>query len=121
MGHFQVEYNGKWAAFSTISDDFITKFSSVKKHEKWMLIEYGRLNCMPLKDFKVRKPRSVISMSEAVRAITLNRVRDDALETLTNVDIPVEEANTLIDVYNAWQCELDEDDLDNPYYASYNE
>lgn len=50
MGRYNVEYNGKWAAFSTIVDAFITEFMDKEKYEEWRKEEYGRSNYVPVEE-----------------------------------------------------------------------
>ncbi|MDR2586384.1 MAG: hypothetical protein LBC84_09270 [Prevotellaceae bacterium] len=41
MARYNVEYNGKWACYSTICDDFIKRFTTKHRFEKWRKKEYG--------------------------------------------------------------------------------
>lgn len=35
MPRYNIEYNGKWACFSSISDSFITEFMDKDVYEEW--------------------------------------------------------------------------------------
>ena len=50
MPRFNVEHNGKWACFSTISDDFITPFMSRRRYDRWRKKEYGRAEYVPIEE-----------------------------------------------------------------------
>ena len=41
MPRFNVEVDGKWACFSTVSDEFITPFMPLEEYEKWRSEQYG--------------------------------------------------------------------------------
>ncbi len=41
MPRFNVEADGKWACFSTISENFITPFMPLEEFEKWRSEQYG--------------------------------------------------------------------------------
>lgn len=81
LGRYNVKYNGKWAAFSTIVDDFITPFMEKEQYEKWRLEEYGRTNYVPVEQATIE------SISEAVSSIRLNRSHDETLKCLCKAGI----------------------------------
>lgn len=35
MPRYNVEYNGKWACFSSIVDGFVTEFMNKSEYEEW--------------------------------------------------------------------------------------
>ena len=41
MPRYNVEANGKWACFSSITDSFITNFVPLEVYEEWRTNEYG--------------------------------------------------------------------------------
>lgn len=90
MPRFNVEYNGRWACFSSITDSFITTFAEKEGYEAWRKIEYG------LHDYVVAEKRNVMSMEEAVFSIRLNRSHEQALETLLQTELPKEECEKLL-------------------------
>lgn len=47
MPRYNVEYNGKWACFSSVVDNFITPFMSREDYENWRKSEYGK-QCVPI-------------------------------------------------------------------------
>lgn len=44
MPRFNVEANGKWACFSSITEEFITPFMPREEYEKWREEQYGAEN-----------------------------------------------------------------------------
>ena len=42
MARYNVEHKGKWACFSSICDNFITRFMNRGDYEQWRKKEYGR-------------------------------------------------------------------------------
>lgn len=44
MPRFNVEADGKWACFSSITDEFITPFMPREEYEKWREEQYGAEN-----------------------------------------------------------------------------
>ena len=47
MPRFNVEVNGEWACYSSISESFLTEFMPLEQYEEWRDKEYGR-NKTPL-------------------------------------------------------------------------
>lgn len=90
MGRCNVNYNEKWAAFSTIVDDFITPFMEKDQYEKWRLEEYGRANYVPVEE------AVIITISEAVSSIRLNRSHEESLECLYKAGICENKAEKLL-------------------------
>ncbi len=76
LGRYNVEYKGKWAAFSTIVDAFITEFMDKEKYEEWRKEEYGRSNYVPVEEAAIE------TIEDATFSIRLNRNHDHALECL---------------------------------------
>lgn len=42
MGRYNVQFDNKWACFSTVVDNFITEFMSKEEYQQWRIEEYGR-------------------------------------------------------------------------------
>jgi len=89
MPRCNVEYNHKWACFSTIVDGFITSFMNKLDYETWRMEEYGRANYKPLKYC------NKMTMQEAVSTASLNHSKDDIVNNLVESGIPQEEAESL--------------------------
>ena len=87
MSNYNVEYNGKWACFSTISDGFITLFMSKEDYEMWYKMKYNTND--------VSKIKSGMSMEDAIFSISLNRTREDALKCLKECGLPEKECEDL--------------------------
>ena len=79
MARKYVKYKNMWAIYSTISDGFVSEFEPLD-------IDY--------RDWRV------LSIEEAIEGIRLNRSHDDALETILESGIPVEDAERLL-----YECE----------------
>lgn len=47
MPRFNVEVNGEWACYSSISESFLTEFMPLQEYEEWRDKEYGK-NKTPL-------------------------------------------------------------------------
>lgn len=90
LGRCNVEYNEKWAAFSTIVDDFITSFMEKDQYEKWRLEEYGRANYVPVEE------AAIITISEAVNSIRLNGSHEESLKCLCETGICESDAEKLL-------------------------
>lgn len=90
MGRYNVEYKGKWAAFSTIIDAFITEFMDKEKYEEWRKEEYGRDNYVPVEEAAIK------TMEEATFSIRLNRSHDQALECLRESGLPEDECEKFL-------------------------
>jgi len=91
MPRYNVEHNGKWAAFSSIVDDFVTPFMDKDAYERWRINEYGRAG------YKNVEECNVEAMAEVVFIISLNRAREEAIECLINAGIDEAEAGKLMD------------------------
>lgn len=75
MPRFNVEADGMWATFSSISDAFITPFQSLEDHEAWRDAEYGRSK-VPL-DAANKK-----TLKSAIFALSLNKGDDEIIRNL---------------------------------------
>lgn len=96
MPRYNVEYKGKWACYTSISDGFITEFMDKDKYEKWRKIEYGLANYEPAEKC------NMMEMSEAVFSASLNRSRDEWIETLKESGLPDSEIEKLV-----YDCETE--------------
>ena len=90
MGRCNVEYKGKWAAFSTIVDDFITKFMEKEEYEQWCLEEYGRANFVPV------KKATADEIEDIVFSIRLNRTHEQAFKCLLVAGLSENECEKLL-------------------------
>lgn len=90
MGRCNVEYNGKWAAFSTIVDAFITVFTDKNEYEEWRKLEYGMANYEPAENCAMK------TMEDAAFSIRLNRTHNEALECLCEAGLSKEEADKIL-------------------------
>ena len=69
MSRYNVEYDGKYACFSSVSEGFITPFMDKEDYSLWYKDEYD----------KIFKEQNVKSIYEAIFDISLNRTFDEAL------------------------------------------
>ena len=82
MPRYNVEFNGKWACFSSIVDDFITGFMDKSDYEEWRLMEYGRNNYIPL------EYANKMTIQDAALSLCMNKDRQYVLERAKEVGIP---------------------------------
>ena len=75
MPRYNVEADGKWACFSSITDSFVTKFVDKTEYEKWRKEEYGK-GCIPLGD------ANQMSLKKAIFSISLNRTDEEIIQEL---------------------------------------
>lgn len=68
MPRYNVCYDGKWACYSSIVDDFITEFMPIKEYELWRRFEYGN----------EKKPldQNSMNINEAVLGMCINNPND---------------------------------------------
>lgn len=81
MPRYNVEYQGKWRCFSSVSEEFITKPMAEHEYEKWRQGQYGT-DCGP-----VRKA-NIMEMQEAVEMLCLNHTPEQVMKELryTGID-----------------------------------
>lgn len=91
MPRYNIEHNGKWACFSSISDSFITEFMNKDTYEEWRKAEYG------LKNYEPAEKCNVTTIDYAVHSIRLNRNRDEAMECLLECGLSKDECEQLMD------------------------
>lgn len=63
MPRYNVELNGKWACFSTVSDEFITPFMDLETYNKWRKEAYGKDGLLPI------EKTNRMTYEEAIEAI----------------------------------------------------
>ena len=90
MPRYNVEYDGKWACFSSIVDAFVTGFMDKAGYEEWRKQEYG------LNDYEPAEKRNMKSMEEAVISIRLNMTHEEAIEHLIKCGLPQEVCEELV-------------------------
>lgn len=94
-------YNGEWAAFSTIVNDFITPFMKKDEYEKWRLEEYSRANYVPVEEAAIE------SILEATHSIRLNRNHEEALKCLCETGISeIDSEKILYDIEMEYYCPI---------------
>lgn len=90
MGRYDVKYKGKWAAFSTITDSFITMFTDKEQYEKWRKEEYGRMYYSPVKEANAK------TIEDMTFSIRLNRNHEEALKCLRDAGLSSEESEQIL-------------------------
>lgn len=90
MPRYNVNHRGKWACFSSISDNFITPFMNKSDYEKWRKQQYGIFNSRPAEQ------SNIMTMKEAVLSIRLNRTHNEALECLLESGLPRGECEKIL-------------------------
>ena len=75
MPRYNVEANGRWACFSTVVDDFVTKFMERKDYEEWRQDQYGRDN-IPIEQ------ANQMSLARALRCLSLYHTDKEILDSL---------------------------------------
>jgi hypothetical protein len=115
MPRFNVEHNGKWACFSTISDGFVTNFMDRAEYEKWRLEEYGRANYVPAEEC------NIYTIADAVNARSLNHSKKETIENIVEAGIDISEAEKLWYAHKVkpgemqMECERCDKDISNDY------
>lgn len=80
MPRYNVEINGKWACFSTITDSFVSGIMPIDVYEAWREQEYGRNN-IPL------ERANQMPFVEALERMWLNNSPEDFCENLVSCGI----------------------------------
>lgn len=101
MPRYNVEYNGKWACFSSVVDDFITGFMNKSDYEEWRIGEYGRSGCIPL------EKANQMTIQDAALSLCLNKDRQYVLERAQEVGIPDDIILPLLKQYERERQECD--------------
>lgn len=90
MPRYNVEHNGKWACFTSISDGFVTEFMYKTEYEEWRKKQYGEHN------YKAAEQCNIMTMEEAASSIRLNRTHEEAMECLRECGLPESECERII-------------------------
>jgi 2-hydroxychromene-2-carboxylate isomerase len=93
MARYNVQYNRKWACFSSIPDLFVTNFMSKLDYESWRMEEYG-------KDYSPLRYCNKMTMKEAVFAASLNHSKEEVIENFVEeAGLDKAEAEALYEKY----------------------
>lgn len=90
MGRVNVEYNGRWACFSTIVDSLITPFMNLEDYEQWRKEELGRVYYNPIME------RNTRSIEEVISIIYMVHGREKTITLLVDCGLSLEEAESLV-------------------------
>jgi hypothetical protein len=105
MPRYNVEYNGKWACFSSITDGFVTEFMDKYNYENWRKIQYG------VKDYKPAEQCNIMNMKETAFSIRLNRTHEEALDCLLECGLSELECEQILyDMETEYHCPIPKGD-----------
>jgi len=90
MPRYNVEYNGKWACFSSVVDAFVMGFTDKNSYEEWRKREYGAANHKPAEQC------NMMNIDEAVFSASLNRSRDEWASCLLESGLSQQKVEQLI-------------------------
>ena len=90
MPRYDVEHNGKWACFTSISDGFVTEFMDKPEYEEWRKKQYGEYGYRPVEKC------NTMTMAGVAFSIRLNRTREEALECLLECGLPKSECEQIM-------------------------
>lgn len=99
MPRYNVEHNGKWACFSSISDGFVTEFMNKPEYEKWRKHQYEGQGYIPLEQCNIK------TIEEAAFSIRLIRTSDEAIKCLLESGL------------SELECEQIMNDIEADYYC----
>lgn len=108
MPEYNVEHNGKWACYSSISDSFKTAFMPKAEYEQWLLTEYGRRGFVPVEGSKMN-----MSIEEAVCDASTFHTSEEVIDSLVEAGIERDEASKLFDAHKDIPDPDDKDDWRN--------
>jgi len=101
MPRYNVEYNGKWACYTSISDGWITPFMSKDEYEKWRMVEYGSA------DYAPAEKRNRMTIQEAVFSASLNRDHVELIEIMQKSGLSQTEIEKLVyDIETEYYCPI---------------
>jgi len=80
MPRYNVNCNDKWACFSSIVDDFITPFMSLKEYENWREEEYGK-RITPL------ERANKMTIFEALKSLSINKSDEKIMRSMREADL----------------------------------
>lgn len=89
MSRLVVTYKNKYACYSTIIEDFVTNFMSLRQYNKWRIKEYGTY-CSQI------KPRTIHSIEDIIPNIINVHGLDHCKKTLKQCKISRKDIDTLI-------------------------
>lgn len=102
MSRCNVEYNGKWACFSSIVDDFITEFMTKSEYEEWRGSEYGKN--LSLIEFNKK------TMKEVAFSMHLNRSQCESVKCLVESGLSeIESEQIIYDIETEYYCPIPKD------------
>lgn len=97
MPRYNVEYNGKWACFTSISDGFITEFMDKAEYETWRKMQYsGKSSFITGYGYKPLENCNKMTMQEVAFSIRLNRTHNEAMDCLLECRLPESECEQII-------------------------
>ena len=88
MGTCNIEYKGKYACFTSVSDAFMTEFMNKDDYEEWRLSRFGD-DLRPI-EYNLK------SMEKAAFWIRMNRSQAEAIECLLDCGLSEEEAEQIM-------------------------
>lgn len=89
MPRYNVEYNGKFACFSSIVDNFVSEFTDKESYEKWRKVEYG-------KSYRPLEECNRMSIEEAVLSIRIHNGHGETFKILINSGLPETDTTRLL-------------------------
>lgn len=105
MPRYNIEHNGKWACFSSITDSFVTGFMNKVDYEEWRKAEYG------IRSYKSVESCNIMPLNEAVYSVRFYSSREDTLKCLLECGLSEEDSVKVLDAVEEkhFQPELRED------------
>ena len=101
MPRHNIEHNGKWACFTSISDGFLTVFMDKSEYEEWRKKQYGEHGYEPA------EKRNMMTMKDAAFSIRMNRTHEEAIECLLECGLPESECEQIIyDSETEYNCPI---------------
>lgn len=94
MPRYNVEYDGKWACFSSIVDGFVTEFMNKAEYEEWRKKEYG------VNGYEPAEKCNRMSMEEAIERIKMSAEFEEkeAVQCLVESGLPQDICEELINI-----------------------
>ena len=94
MPRFNVEYNNKWACFSSIADGFVTRFESKESYEEWRKEEYKE-------NYKPLEMCNIMELKECIERMLLDSKLVDVVANLVDVGVEVYHISKVLnDIYH---------------------
>lgn len=98
LPRYNVEYNGKWACFSTVVDAFITPFINEEQYESWRKEEYGRAGYSPVMEC------NLMTIQDAAFYASLNRPMEETVKCLLWAGISEKDIEKLTKEIKKYLC-----------------